>query len=231
MTAIFLSGADEVALRYMDRFVERIPSAAPMLHYPRGHCCARLGKHDRAYGEFVAALNEGDNVFDAAYALGRYDLERQDYQQALEPFDTALRDHDAEAQNGRSRAAAMVGRAQALGGLRRRREAIAACEDAASSAPEHHDPWFYKALYLDEEGDRRGAIMAYSEAIARNPNSRSRWFNRACEHALLGRKEDALADLARAAELKASYLQSAREDSYFAGLLERSGFPSMTESV
>ena len=87
-------------------------------HYSRGDAYRQLGRLDEAMAEFklAAARSPGDT---ASFPIAEILLEKKEYRQALEIFD---------AYNGVPYSTQMLGRAKALEGLRRTKDAIAAYE-------------------------------------------------------------------------------------------------------
>ena len=88
-------------------------------HYSRGDAFRQLGRLDEAMAEFklAAARSPGDA---ASFPIAEIHLEKKEFRQALEIFD---------AYKGVPHASQMLGRAQALEGLRRTKDAIAAYEE------------------------------------------------------------------------------------------------------
>lgn len=111
-----------------------------------------------------------------------------------------------------------LARGRAEGSAGRFPESVAAFDEALALRPTRGDVWFYRAVHLDLGGDREGALHSYSRSLDHDSAFAPAWFNRACEHAVLGHPDEALADLRRAVALDPQWAAAARGDSYLQSL-------------
>jgi tetratricopeptide (TPR) repeat protein len=79
-------------------------------------------------------------------------------------------------------------------------------------------------------GDLEGAVDAYDRSIENDSAFAPAWYNRACEHARLGKRHEALADLARAITLDPRLRNEATGDDYFRSLKADPAFLRLTAS-
>jgi tetratricopeptide (TPR) repeat protein len=73
-------------------------------------------------------------------------------------------------------------------------------------------------------GDTKKAIEYYEQALKINPEDKSVWYNKACAHSSMNKKNEALVDLKRAVELDPSYRESAKCEKDFEKLWEDQDF-------
>jgi tetratricopeptide (TPR) repeat protein len=89
--------------------------------------------------------------------------------------------------------------------------------------------WTFAGTSLLAQGDEEGARRELQAGIATYPDAWQGYFNLACVEARLGNKDEALAQLERAAELdREAVARWAREDSDFASLTDDPRFLALT---
>lgn len=89
--------------------------------------------------------------------------------------------------------------------------------------------WVFAGVSLLSQGDEAGARAELRAGIEANPGAWQGYYNLACVEARLGNEDEALAQLARAAELEPQeVVKWAREDSDFAGLADNPRFLAFT---
>ncbi|PID58434.1 MAG: hypothetical protein CR986_07825 [Ignavibacteriae bacterium] len=90
----------------------------------------------------------------------------------------------------------------ALDGLGRQEEAIAAYDKALEIKPDSHEAWYNKGDALDALGRQEAAIAAYDKALEIKPDDHEAWDNKGTALFQLGRQEAAIAAYDKALEIK-----------------------------
>ena len=85
--------------------------------------------------------------------------------------------------------------------------------------------FFFIADGHNLKGEHDAALAVLEEGVARHPQNAAVIYTRACTYALLGRREEALADLHRAIELNPRELEHAQRDSDFDSIRDDPAFP------
>jgi tetratricopeptide (TPR) repeat protein len=231
--------ADEVAARLdlvrrratareITRFVEQLgthlPAEGAPWHMLRAEAWLLLGKGAEAVRAAEDALAVDTELGAAHLARGRALLAVGEAAPALQSLDlAAARAWDLDATGTFE---LHLARARALGTLGQLPEAIAAFDEALGLRPDRADVWFYRGVHLDLAGHREDAEVSYTASIERNPAFAPAWFNRACERAVLGRADGALADLQQAIVLDPKWAAEAAGEAYFDSLRGDPRFPA-----
>lgn len=85
-----------------------------------------------------------------------------------------------------------------------------------------------RARSLFEQGRHEEVVERLRPMVEREPHYPLIFYNLACSESILGRVEDALADLRRAVELEPSFAQYARDDEDLAGIRDDPRFAQIT---
>jgi tetratricopeptide (TPR) repeat protein len=158
----------------------------------RTHRYAARWHDERSVWQTTLACNP--DSYRAHYGLGQEALHRGDPSEALLHFDRAARLRP-------DFAVAHYNRAGALISLGRFDEALAAYDVALARWPAHAEAWYNRGLAHAGRGDAARAIDDYSEALRLRPDFAAALYRRGVEWLHLGRRDEARADLIRAAEL------------------------------
>jgi tetratricopeptide (TPR) repeat protein len=89
-------------------------------------------------------------------------------------------------------------------------------------------PWedVFAAEPYRAAGDYEAYAAALANALEKRPDHPATLYNLACAEALAGRRDDALAHLGRALELKPEWAEMAQKDEDFASLRDAPGWPA-----
>ncbi|MDY6937939.1 MAG: tetratricopeptide repeat protein [Cyanobacteriota bacterium] len=128
------------------------------------------------------------------FELGNRELEAQNYLEAIEAYDRAIKLND-------NLSAIWVNRAMALSALERYEEAITSYQRGLAISPESAIAWVGLGNALDDAGHPEKALEAYREALDLDPNSEMAWFNRGVTLSRLERYTEAVAAYDRALNL------------------------------
>ncbi len=214
------------ALRLADLLDEHLPGEHLDYHLLRGRTYLEHARWPRAGAAFRAAVAVDPSSVAAHLGLGRAVMHEGRAAEALRSLDRA---HEQVGELGVEDTFELhAARGRALGTLQRLDEAIAAFREAATTRTDRGDVWFYLGVHLDLAGDQIGALAAYDAAVRLDPGFAPGWFNRACEQAVLGHREAALADLEKAAGIEPKWAQEARRDAYFEPLWSDPEFVALT---
>ncbi len=173
------------------------------------------------------ALAVADDNLAARLALVQVHLHTGKPQKGLELADEMLHHtHDLPVAD---QFALHLCRGRLLSTLQRFDHAVESMEQALKVDPGRADVQFYRGVNLDLAGRQQEAIEAYTASIELDDTFAAAWFNRACEHAVLGQKEPALRDLERACTLEPKWATAARTDSYFSSLHGDDAFQQLVD--
>lgn len=200
-------------LRFTEMLGQNLPAEGLLWHLLRGEAWLSLQKWDDARKAYEDAIAVDDQRAAAWLGLGRAFLGGGDAPRAMPCLDRATAlvwDLDEagtfELHLARARAQGSVGLLPA---------SIQSFDDALALRPERADVWFYKGVHLGLLGDGKSAVDAYAQSVTHNGAFAPAWFNRACELARLGEKEEALADLGHAVQLDRRWADEAKGEAYF----------------
>lgn len=140
-----------------------------------------------------------------------------DWRAALEAAERDLEADPADRAAGRRRAQATAALGDLAGGN-------ALMEAHLRRHPEDAAGWDLRSAYLLAGGDPEGALAASDRAVALAPAERRHLYNRACALVALGRKGEALADVALAIRGDEDLSAMAWEDPDLAPLKAVEGF-------
>lgn len=211
-------------VRFCDLLDQHLPAENIAYHLLRGEMYITYGQWREAHEAYRNALAVDDGNAEAWLGLGRAMLHRNEPEPALQALEQARTRAHALDGNATFELYLLLGRTRGV--LQDLAGAIEAFEEALALKPDRADVWFYKGVHLDLQGDKKAALAAYDQAVTHDNTFSAAWFNRACEHALLGHREQALADLVHAADLKPSWAAEAAKDVYFQAYWDDAGFKS-----
>jgi adenylate cyclase len=194
-------GSTEEDLRKAERASRRALEIAPNLaeaHVARGCALSLSRSYDEAATEFETAIRLNANLFDAYYYFARTCFARGDIERSAELFRAAAKTRQEDFQSP-------LLLSQSLRVLGRNEEAKKALLDGLHRA-EHSlmlNPVDGRALSLGAsalaaDGQAERAAEWSRRSLELYPDDMSTVMNAVCEHAIAGRKEEALALLERA---------------------------------
>jgi adenylate cyclase len=194
-------GSTEEDLRKAERASRRALEIAPNLaeaHVARGCALSLSRSYDEAATEFETAIRLNANLFDAYYYFARTCFARGDIERSAELFRAAAKTRQEDFQSP-------LLLSQSLRVLGRNEEAKKALLDGLRRA-EHSlmlNPVDGRALSLGAsalaaDGQAERAAEWSRRSLELYPDDMSTVMNAVCEHAIAGRKEEALALLERA---------------------------------
>lgn len=102
-------------------------------------------------------------------------------------------------------------------------------EECVALAPQRDDVWFALGLELDDAGQVKRSIDAYTHAIEIDDEHWEYWYNRACEYARDNDPDSALKDLEHAVQSHEQARKSAATEEYFANLREHPEFVRLVQ--
>jgi tetratricopeptide (TPR) repeat protein len=196
----FNAGDYDRAIEMCDTVLQAIPSHARALHL-RGLSHDRLGELDRALREYHAAIELDPRFFDAINdrgilltKMGRLEEGLADFRRlvALDPISISAR----------------VNYAFALQKAGRTDEAVASLEVIDEDQRDETVQYLMASIAMAQQ-DWGSADQAFSAAIEINSIDLKTWLNRAIARWRLGRHEEAISDLDRAASLDEDWMLQA----------------------
>jgi protein O-GlcNAc transferase len=199
-TIAYQRGDNAQAVALIGRALARDDRPAVM-HNHLGLALLRQGMLDEAVDRFGRAIARDPglatahaNLASARQRQGRWEESRAPLVRALtlDPKSAAFQ-------------AQVVALAEALLGLGKADEALAACQEAAAVVPRHAPLRRTLADALHARNDRAGAIAAYHEALALDPADLAAWWGLGCAQSSRGEWAEAAASFERAVTLQPAF--------------------------
>ena len=151
---------------------------------------------DTIYNDLIGFIDNERNFDSTQHFIysGNANVERADYQAAIEDFSqaTELNPNDPDG---------WYGRGNAKRGLRQYEEAIKDYNKAIELNPNDPDAWINRGIAKDNLGQHKEAIKDYNKAIELNSNDPDTWNNLGIAKNNLGQHEEAIKDYNKAIEL------------------------------
>lgn len=247
-------GRNEDVVEIADGLLAARSGREALLHFYRGMAFWDEDDKASAIPCFEAAVRLQPGSAEAWFFLGRCRHDARLLEAALEALARAddLLDQEESPFDARvgqlvrrravarwSRAELRAARVDILQQLGRDEEALAICEAQARNDPRDTGSLRARGILLTRLKRHEEAIEAYTayldaydpgDRIVFGPDPRAVChFNRACERALLGGREEALADLAEAIRMDSRYASRARTDESLASLWQDPRFLGLVE--
>ena len=166
----------------------------PQIEFQQAFTFHQRGQLDAAEKIYKSILLSYPKYFDAIYALGIVYLQRKDFRLAERQFSLATRiDPDNSPLHNN--------RGNALLGLERPQDALAAYEKAIAADPQNWEAHYNRGNVLSALNRFGEALASYDKSIAIFPHRAEVFDNRGSTLANLGRYQEALASFQRALEL------------------------------
>jgi len=185
------------AIRYFDEAIRLDPGLA-RYYIHRGFAHLENKDFESARSDFQrAAIIEPDYVW-SYIGLGDAFYQKQEYQQALEPYRKAL-------ELGGAKAEVQTRLHNVYRGLGDYDRALAVVEQVLKEQKKNHNAWYLSGLDYYDKGDYRQALANFDKAIALKPGEAVYYFQRGLAHYQLKSYPAADEDFSRALILKPDY--------------------------
>jgi len=160
----------------------------------RSQIYTAMGRYDLAMQDADKALSIDNRSDRALYAKAEaLFYGNKDYNQALQQYDAAIRSNAQMAE-------AYSGKARALMGLQRQRDALRVAEDALKLFPNDPELYYVRGLLNFQSGRHKPAADDYDKVLSLDPewNTYQVYFNRGFANDALQRPDQAIQDFTKA---------------------------------